>query len=145
MLDPLLDPNVSADALDAAPLARPTAVGGPTSQSRSASMLELHHRQGHRHAIPYSHLVWMSFDPSLGIKLHFATHTVRIRGRNLRPVYEQLVAHTCGVLRECDPSEDTGDEDATLISRLVFRPIRRGRAIPPVRQEKRPSTREQKS
>lgn len=132
MLDKLLDPNVPQEALlnpkpTDAYLAEASA---QPSSTRTASMLELHHKNGNRHAIPYIHLLWIAFDPSIGVKLHFATHTIRVRGRNLKPVYEQLVAQTCSVLREVDISEDTGDADATLITDLRFRPIRRGRETP---------------
>lgn len=129
MLDLLLDPNVPAESLLSSDSVQPShASSTAATAARSVSMLELHHKQGHRHAIPYMHLLLIAFDPSNGIKLHFATHTVRIRGRNLGPIYEQLATHACSVLREVDPSDDTGEEDATFITELVFRPIRRGRA-----------------
>jgi hypothetical protein len=145
MIDQLLDPNVDPDSLLQGLRAKDSAAAADAAApARSTAMLELHHKQGHRHAIPYMHLLWIAFNPSRGIKLHFATHTVRIRGRNLGPLYEQLAAHACRVLREVDPSEDTGEEDATSISEIVFRPIGRGRASAGASEERNQSRKQER-
>lgn len=140
VLDAFLDPNVPAEALASSYASEPcSAVGAEKVAGNRAPMLELHHREGHRNAIAYSHLLWLAFDPSIGISLHFATHKVRIRGRNLHRVYEQLADQSCRILREASPGEDDGEDEATFISSLVFRPIRRGEPRPPAGR-KRQST-----
>lgn len=45
---------------------------------------------------PYSHLLWAHHWPSVGIIVHYATHTVYIRGQRLFPLFvcirDQLVS-----------------------------------------------------
>lgn len=47
--------------------------------------------EGHCMAFCYAHIQWMNFDPSIGIILHFSTHTVKLFGRNLRALYDELL------------------------------------------------------
>ena len=50
------------------------------------------------HALPYAHLLRVRFDPSLGVRLYVATHTMSICGRRLMPLYQAICAHTTNLL-----------------------------------------------
>jgi hypothetical protein len=41
-------------------------------------------------AFPYTKVVWMNYQPSRGIQVHFASHTVFIVGHDLGKVYEGI-------------------------------------------------------
>lgn len=41
-------------------------------------------------AFPYTKVVWTNFQPSRGIQVHFASHTVFIVGHDLGKVYESI-------------------------------------------------------
>lgn len=48
---------------------------------------------GRRIGFLYSHLVWMTFKPNEGIKLHFSDHEVTLKGYNLEMLYRGIAAH----------------------------------------------------
>lgn len=71
------------------------------------------------YAIPYGHLVWMNYDRSSRIQLHFSSHSVSIIGSNLDAVYQGIrsqelseVAVTPGrpEMRPAKPSGPVVDE-----------------------------------
>lgn len=53
-------------------------------------------------AFPYSKLVWTNYQPSRGIQVHFASHTVFIVGYDLGKVYEGI---RDGKLRSLGPED----------------------------------------
>ena len=73
---------------------------------------------GNAKALAYSYMVAADFDPSEGIKLDFSGYTVQITGRNLRPVFDGLVAQRVAVVREMDALQadaNLGDK-ATVVT-----------------------------
>ncbi len=78
-----------------------------TFSTRSADrnqkvMLELRKKTGDATALAYSYLVRADFDPSEGIVLDFSAYTVRLSGRNLRPVFAGIVAQRFAFVQETD-------------------------------------------
>src|SRR5215210_6518460 len=53
--------------------------------------LNLRFASGEEKAFPYSDLIWSDFNASKGILMHFASHTVMVRGRSLEPLYRQII------------------------------------------------------
>ncbi|MCI0488917.1 MAG: hypothetical protein L0229_20185 [Blastocatellia bacterium] len=49
------------------------------------------------------------------LTLFFATHTVMIEGRNLRPVYEALLHQKVDFIQEGDLEQSEGDQAETFI------------------------------
>jgi len=74
--------------------------------------------EGHCVAFLYSHMQWMNFVPSVGIILHFSTHTVKVYGRNLQALYTELLElkrrHIVVVAQE----HDLGEADAIVVHRV---------------------------
>src|ERR1700722_19712835 len=66
-------------------------------------MIEFRLLNGNAKALAYSYLVAADLDPSEGIKLDFSGYAVTITGRNLRPLFDGLVAQRVAVVREMDP------------------------------------------
>jgi hypothetical protein len=54
-------------------------------------MLSLALKDGSYVGLGYGRLIWVNFNPSVGLLLHFGTHTVRIKGRNLTPLYREVM------------------------------------------------------
>ena len=83
-------------------------------------MLELRFKTADAEAFPYSYLVRAQFNPSTGIELDFSACTVRIAGRNLRPLFAALVAQRVAVVTEVDElhAEAALDPGATVVTRL---------------------------
>ena len=55
-------------------------------------MVDFQQVDGNAKALAYSYLVACEIDASAGIKLDFSGYAVAITGRNLRPLYDGLVA-----------------------------------------------------
>ncbi|EMB15079.1 hypothetical protein [Rhodopirellula europaea] len=60
--------------------------------------------RGDHHAISYSHLYGVKFNPSLGITIEFSDHVVLVRGRGLASSYEKLVMQRVVFIVEADRS-----------------------------------------
>jgi hypothetical protein len=86
-------------------------------------MLELRFQTGNAKALAYSYLVSADFDPSEGIDLDFSAYTVRLLGRNLRPVYAGIVAQRVAFVQEVEElaAEVTHPPDAPVITQIVVR------------------------
>lgn len=54
------------------------------------TMLRLRFHDDTWRALPYYGLTSMSYDPALGIELVFSSTTVRLRGRNLFPLFTMI-------------------------------------------------------
>ena len=83
-------------------------------------MLELRFKTGDSTALAYSYLVRADCDPSQEIVLDFSACTVRIVGRNLRPLFAALVAQRVAVVTEVDElhTEAALEPGATVVTRL---------------------------
>ena len=71
-------------------------------------------------ALPYQHLAAMVFHPVEGITLEFQEHRIAIRGRNLRPLYDQLLRHRVIFVQEED-FDDTPESETFVDSITVER------------------------
>ena len=71
-----------------------------------ASMLDIRQHNGNRLGLPYHNLLSAEFDPP-SLVLEFVTHTVRLVGRNLAPIYD-------GVMRQAVLFVQGGDARAEL-------------------------------
>ena len=88
-------------------------------------MLELRFLNGNAEALAYSTFVNGKFNPSVGIKMDFTGYEVTIGGRNLRPLFEGLVAQRVQVVRETDPLQAEADAQPgeTVVDRITTKPI----------------------
>lgn len=80
--------------------------------------LNIRYVDGRSVAFLYSHLIWMNFDPAVGIILHFSTHTVKVQGRNLARLYAELLELKRRHLVVVDESHDLGEPDAVVVHRV---------------------------
>lgn len=55
------------------------------------SLIDFITRDGNHHALTYSHLYDITFNPSTGIEISFSDHVVTLKGRCLKQGYEQLL------------------------------------------------------
>ena len=78
--------------------------------------LDLRGHDGTSLALPYAQLRSVAFDPA-GISLEFPDHRVRVKGRNLRSLYDLLLAHQVTFVQEGDL--DVVSESATFIDKIV--------------------------
>jgi hypothetical protein len=79
------------------PEAPPTS---PSVVSRTKPfMLDFQLLNGNHVALPYTSLLFLSFNPSKQIVAMFATHTVTITGVCLMPIYEALLDESVGTLK----------------------------------------------
>jgi hypothetical protein len=88
-------------------------------------MVEFRLLAGNAKALAYSYLVRADFNPSEGITLDFTGYDVTITGRNLRPVFEGLVAQRIAVVREMDELQAEAEQpsDATVVTSIEIKPV----------------------
>lgn len=85
----------------------------------SLRMLDLRGHDGTSFALPYARLSTVAFNPAGGITLEFGAHRVHIRGRNLGPLYNRLLAHQVTFVQEGDL--DVQSEWATFVDSITVR------------------------
>jgi hypothetical protein len=90
----LKDKQVSVPATEL-PMTSPSLV----SEERPF-LIDFEMLNGNHVALPYTSVLFVSFNPSQQIVILFATHTVRIKGVNLKPIYEALLREAVGTLKE---------------------------------------------
>jgi len=88
-------------------------------------MLELRFLGGNAKAFAYSYLVSASLDLSEGIRLDFSGYVVTISGRNLRPLYDGLVAQRVAVIREMDAFQAAANmpDSDTVVTGITIKAI----------------------
>jgi hypothetical protein len=74
--------------------------------------------EGHCMTFLYAHLQWMNFDPSIGVILHFSTHTVKVFGRNLAGLYGELLELKRREIVEVSVEHDLEPPDAAVVHRV---------------------------
>ena len=82
--------------------------------------LNLINKQGNSFALSYNHFHWANFKPSVGLQVHFATHTVTMMGRNLAPLYEAVLRFDLPQVTEIDEKRDLGGKDETVVTKLYI-------------------------
>lgn len=75
--------------------------------------LDLRASDGLSHALPYSHLLLLSYNRRTyaEIFLTISGMAATIKGRNLRPIVDALKLHTCEFIQAFDPAEFLQPED----------------------------------
>lgn len=71
---------------------------------------------GRRKAFRYLDLLWIDFYPSGVLILHFPTHSVTLKGRNLLALYVQVLAHEARSVSVTDERYDTGEGSGPVIT-----------------------------
>jgi len=91
------------------------------------TMLRLRFQDDSWRALPYYGLLSMSFDPALGIELIFSATTVRLRGRNLFPLFTQIGDQSVRWVWEADRANSLGTlESNTVIDRIEIGSLKNG-------------------
>lgn len=85
--------------------------------------LNIRFRAGHCMAFLYSHMVWMNFDPAVGIILHFSSHTVKLEGRNLAKLYEKLLELRLRQIAVVEQTHDIEDSDEAVVHRATVNQV----------------------
>jgi predicted DNA-binding protein len=75
-------------------------------------------RSGNRWSLMYSHLLWVYFNPSLGLRVQFSTHCISIEGHRLAKLSEALADRSASLVREVDEryADSDLDEDPVVTS-----------------------------
>lgn len=91
------------------------ALGGPGESHQAeawAPMLSVRLLTQQYFAIRMGNLLWMEYNPSGSMTLRFSTHTIRILGRGLTPLYRDLLKLQC---REIVVSTDDDETPGELV------------------------------
>lgn len=80
-------------------------------------------RSGNHHALTYSHLYDITFDPSSGIELQFTDHVVSLKGRCLKEGYGQLLRQRVVWLSEAPATaERSAVPGEAVITEITIKP-----------------------
>lgn len=98
------------------------AAGMAADAQANPRMLDIALRTGNHQALPYPYLVTAKIIGNAKIELLFTESQVTITGRNLLPVYQQLIAQTVWRLEESgtgfdDPKLESWIETITIVAR----------------------------
>jgi len=85
--------------------------------------LNIQFRAGHCMAFLYGHLVWMNFEPDVGVMLHFSSHTVKLEGRNLGKLYEELLELRLRQIKVVEKVHDKGSPDEAVVHRATVQQL----------------------
>lgn len=81
-----------------------------------AGHIDVRRKANARFAFAYTHLLWVFFNGSDKLQLHFSTHTVTLVGRNLASLYERVLRHEVTVIEPVDERHDTGEGDEPVVN-----------------------------
>lgn len=96
----------------------------PIRRGTSPLHIDFEIEKKNHQAFSYSKLVWMDFNISGVIHLHFASHTVKLVGQRLRPLYDSILLHEIAFVR-MEPSrhETGGKEKDPVVTKIVISPV----------------------
>jgi hypothetical protein len=86
-------------------------------RGRAPSCLELRLRDGVRKALPYAFFTEITFEQDCGIAIFTSLKKIRITGRNLLPLFEQLVLYRVRFI-QADVGGD-GNEDGLFVGEIM--------------------------
>lgn len=89
--------------------------GKETSANRRAVMLDLRCKGGEFVSLPYSYLTKIKFNPSESLELYISGNHVKITGRNLHEIYNQLCRHRVTFIEASISDIDSTDENETYV------------------------------
>ncbi|RAJ89924.1 hypothetical protein LX87_05613 [Larkinella arboricola] len=85
------------------------------SATRRAVMLDLRLKGGEFVSLPYSYMTKIKFNPSESLELFISGNHVKITGRNLHEVYNQLCRHRVTFIQASISNFDNIDEGQAYI------------------------------
>lgn len=88
------------------------------SPSRRAVMLDLRLKGGEFVSLPYSYMTKIKFNPSESIELYISGNYVKITGRNMHDIYNQLCRHKVVFIAANITDMDSTDEDKTFVKNI---------------------------
>lgn len=98
-----------------------SAYGLSTYYGEVIGMLRLRFQDDTWRALPYYGLSSMSYEPALGIELSFAATLVRLRGRNLFPLFNLIGDHSVRWVWEADRAAYLQTPEAhSVIERIEY-------------------------
>jgi len=89
-------------------------------RGRIPMCLELRLSEGVYKALPYSYVMEMTFDVDLGIEIVTAQKRIRITGRDLRKLFDYLVAYR---VRYVEANSGIDSEDGLFIKEILIEPL----------------------
>lgn len=89
--------------------------GKESSATRRAVMLDLRCKGGEFVSLPYSYMTKIKFNPSESLELYISGNYVKITGRNLHELYQQLCRHKVTFIQASISDLDTTPEHETYI------------------------------
>lgn len=90
----------------------------PQSAEAWAPMLSIQRETQEFFAIRMGNLLWMEYNSSDKLMLRFSTHTIRIEGRGLTPLYEELLKLRCRTI--VVSATDDAPNGATVVLKAVI-------------------------
>jgi hypothetical protein len=116
-VDERADPDQDASALEASGTMAFSLV---SADRQHKAMVEFRFLTGNTKALAYAYLAALDYDPSEGITMDFGGYEVHLRGRNLRPLFDGLVAQRVAWVQEMDDfqSQVHQAESATVVTRI---------------------------
>jgi hypothetical protein len=75
--------------------------------------------EGHHMAFLYGQLVWMNYDSKVGIILQFSSHTVKLFGRHLEPLYAELLELRTRQITVVEEQHDLDHDDRPVVYRAL--------------------------
>lgn len=88
--------------------------------------LSIQLRTGPLFSIRYEHLLWVFLVNSGEIVLRFSSHTVRLKGRNLSSLHDELMTLKAGTIVELDPRYDVEENIEPVVTAVSISPTRDG-------------------
>jgi hypothetical protein len=84
------------------------------------TMLEFRLLDGNAFALAYAYLVGIQFNPSMEIQMDFSGYQVHLTGRNLRPLFDALVAQRVASIHQMDDLQARANlpETATVVLQI---------------------------
>jgi hypothetical protein len=88
-----------------------------SADRQQKTMLEFCFVDGNAVALAYAYLVGIQFNPSMEIQMDFSGYQVHLKGRNLRPLFDALVAQRVASIQQMDDLQSRANllETATVV------------------------------
>lgn len=87
-------------------------------QGATALMLDFEFENGNQLALPYSGLMKITYNRSIGITLEWGNEHLTVIGRNLGELYGHLVKHRVNRVREAGIDFSSRDDSELVIQRI---------------------------